>query len=110
MQKIKCAYSQCQNESTEEHTGRHKRYCCDACKQAAYRDRKGSSPRKRREKFMLTTSGLERIIIETWTNGDGVGAAALMELGIRLVMPLDMQYIENQVDKKQQQMLQMPRF
>ena len=109
MNKIKCAYSQCQNESTEEHTGRHKRYCSDKCKQAAYRDRKGSSPKKRKEKFTITTSSLERIIIEVWAGGDGVGAAALMDLGWRLAMPLDMQYIEKQVERTQQTK-QMPVF
>lgn len=103
MKKIKCSNPQCRNETTEEHTGRHKRYCSDACKQAAYRDRKGASPRKRKEKFTLTTSGLERIIIETWAGGDGQGAAALMELGFRLAMPLNMLYIESQVEKKQAQ-------
>lgn len=110
MQKIKCAYSQCQNESIEEHTGRHKRYCCDACKQAAYRDRKGGSPRRRREKFTISVSTLENVIIETWATGDGQGAAALIELGIRLIMPLDMQRIEREVEKRQKKQTAMPVF
>lgn len=101
MQKVKCANPKCQNIALDEHTGRHKRYCSDACKQAAYRDRKGASPRKRREKFTLYTSTLERLIIETWANGDGQGAAALMELGFKLCMPLDMLRIESQVEKAQ---------
>lgn len=101
MYKIKCANPQCRNETTEEHTGRHKRYCSDACKQAAYRDRKGASHRKRKEKFTLYTSTLERLIIETWAGGDGQGAAALMELGFKLAMPLNMLHIESQVEKLQ---------
>lgn len=101
MNKIKCSNPKCQNIALDEHTGRHKRYCSDACKQAAYRDRKGASPRKRREKFTLYTSTLERLIIETWAGGDGQGAAALMELGFKLAMPLNMLHIESQVEKLQ---------
>lgn len=101
MQEIKCSRPGCTNTALDENTGRHKKYCSDACKQAAYRDRHGSSPRQRREKFTITTSSLERIIIEFWAAGDGRGASALMELGFRLLMPLDMLYIESQVEKRQ---------
>jgi hypothetical protein len=101
MKQIKCANPKCQNTALDEGTGRHKKYCSDKCKQAAYRDRKGASPRKRREKFTLYTSTLERLIIDTWAGGDGQGAAALMELGFKLCMPLDMLRIESQVEKAQ---------
>jgi len=101
MNKIKCANPNCQGETTEEHTGRHKRYCSDACKQAAYRDRKGASPRKRKEVNTVYTSTLEKMIIEFWSSGDGAGANALMELAIRICAPINMLYIESQVEKNQ---------
>ena len=96
MKKIKCSNPQCRNETTEEHTGRHKRYCSDKCKQAAYRDRKGASPRKRKEVNTVYTSTLEKMIIEFWSSGDGAGANALMELAIRIGAPINMLYIESQ--------------
>ena len=110
MQQIKCSRPGCHNTALDDSTGRHKRYCSDKCKQAAYRDRNGASPRSRKEKFTITTSGLERIIIETWAAGDGQGAAALIDLGIRLLMPLNMLYIESQVEKRQAQAPALPRF
>ena len=103
MNKIKCANPQCRNETTEEHTGRHKRYCSDACRQAAYRDRKGASPRKRKEVNTIYTSTLESFIIDTWASGDGQGAAAVMELAFKVGAPINMLYIESQVEKRQAQ-------
>ena len=85
-----CQRNDCYNE-IEQHTrkgGRQRKYCSDACRQKALRDRRGQSDRRKKDVYKVYRSTVERHIREAIEQGL-TGEQALRKLANTLLMDIE---------------------
>ena len=90
--------SVCGRDTRNLSTGRKRRYCSDACKQDAYRQRRYGGDDDRRmfaTHSRVDVATLERMVGEYLANDESERAAAIRELAVRIGANLSEKSIES---------------